>query len=48
MDEIKNFQCKNMSISENFDVDDPRYRITPTQQMLCASVGALATSVLGK
>lgn len=31
-----------------FDVDDHRYRITPTQQMLCSCLGALTTSILGK
>ncbi|XP_046450968.1 solute carrier family 25 member 40-like [Daphnia pulex] len=29
-----------------FDVDDPRYRITPSQQMLCSCLGALTTSTL--
>jgi len=32
--------------SPNFDVDDPRYRITPTQQMLSSCFGALTTSVM--
>jgi solute carrier family 25 protein 39/40 len=30
-----------------FDVEDPRYRITPSQQMLCSCLGALTTSTLG-
>ena len=34
--------------SPNFDVDDPRYRITPTQQMLSSCFGALTTSVMGE
>ena len=35
-------------MSENFDVDDPRYRITPSQQMLSSCAGALFTSFFGK
>ena len=32
----------------NFDVDDPRYRITPSQQMWASCFGALVTSTLGR
>lgn len=35
-------------MSVTFDVDDPRYRITPSQQMLSSCGGALVTSVLGR
>lgn len=37
-----------MAKTMDFDVDDPRYRITPTQQMMCSCLGALTTSTLGK
>ena len=30
-----------------FDVDDPNYRITPTQQMFSSCAGALFTSIFG-
>lgn len=36
-----------MANTNDFDIDDPRYRITPTQQMFCSCIGALATSTLG-
>lgn len=35
-----------MEENSKFDVDDPRYRITPTQQMLSSCFGALTTSVM--
>jgi len=37
-----------MEENSKFDVDDPRYRITPTQQMLSSCFGAVTTSVMGK
>jgi len=35
-----------MEGNSKFDVDDPRYRITPTQQMLSSCFGALTTSLM--
>jgi len=35
-----------MEENSKFDVDDPRYRITPTQQMLSSCFGAVTTSVM--
>ncbi|KAI9553818.1 hypothetical protein GHT06_019087 [Daphnia sinensis] len=35
-----------MANTKLFDADDQRYRITPSQQMLCSCLGALTTSTL--
>merc|ERR1711928_267313 len=37
---------ESMEENSKFDVDDPRYRITPTQQMLSSCFGAVTTSVM--
>lgn len=41
------FAYVTMANTTLFDADDQRYRITPSQQMLCSCLGALTTSTLG-
>ncbi|XP_032785944.2 solute carrier family 25 member 40 isoform X1 [Daphnia magna] len=40
------FAYVTMANTTLFDADDQRYRITPSQQMLCSCLGALTTSTL--
>lgn len=36
------------NVSSNIDLDDPRFRIKPYQQIIASSTGAFITSVFGK
>lgn len=38
---------KSSSKFVNTDIDDPKYRIKPYQQMIASCTGALFTSVIG-